>query len=117
MDFKHVVAILRPDVLIKLEGALRDLRIRGMTVIEVRGMGEHDGVDFLSRDHLTDYLKMEIYVEVAKADDLIRTIMEIARSDLPGAGIVAVEPVEWFSHIPKADDVLPDTSVGETGAV
>lgn len=111
MDFKHVIAIVRPEVLIELEGALRNLRIRGMTVIKVRGIGEHDGVDFLSRDHLSDYLKMEFYVEEAKTNDLVRTIMEIARSDLPGAGVVVVKPVERFAHIPKQDDPLPDSFV------
>lgn len=119
MNFKHVVAIVRPDVLTAPEGALRDLGIRGMTVIKVRGMGEHDGVDFLSRDHLSDYLKMEFYVEVPKADALIRTIMEVARSDLPGAGIVADKPVEWFSRVPKGDNTLPDVlaSRGRTGGL
>lgn len=97
MSFKYVVAIIRPDVLSALEVKLGSLHVRGMTVTKVKGFGGHP--DFFPQNHLTEHIKIEIFVEGSKLDALITAIMDIAHSDVPGAGVVAVMPVEKFLHV------------------
>jgi nitrogen regulatory protein PII len=97
MTFKYVIAIIRPDVLATLETKLGSLHIRGLTVTQVKGFGEY--TDFYSQNHLTAHLKVEIFVEESKVEELTRAIMDVARSDIPGAGILAVLPVDQFFHI------------------
>jgi nitrogen regulatory protein PII len=97
MNVKYVIAIIRPDVLTELETKLYSLRIPGMTVTKVKGFGEY--IDFYSKNHLTEHLKVEIFVEESKVDELTSAIMDVAHSDIPGAGILAVLPVDQFFHI------------------
>ncbi|RZI40331.1 P-II family nitrogen regulator [Herbaspirillum sp. HC18] len=106
MGLKYVVAIIRPDVLDALEAKLSMLHVRGLTVTKVQGFGEY--VDFLAKRHLTEHLKVEIFVEEPKVAELTNAIMDVAHSDLPGAGILAVLPVDKFFHIRTRSEVLPD---------
>jgi nitrogen regulatory protein P-II 1 len=106
MSLKYIVAIIRPDVLDALEVKLVSLQVRGLTATKVRGVGEY--TDLLARDHLTDRIKVEIFVDATKAEVVTEAIMEVAHSDLPGAGIVAVMPVEKFFHVTTRSEVLPD---------
>ena len=106
MSLKYVVAITRPDVLAALEAQLANLHVRGITVTKVKGFGEY--IDFLSKNHLTEHIKIEIFVDESMADAVINAILDAAHSDVPGAGIVAVLPVEKFFHIRTRSEVLPD---------
>lgn len=108
MSLKYVVAIIRPDVLDALEAKLGSLHVRGLTVSKVQGFGEY--VDFLAKSHLTEHIKIEIFVEESKLEALTTAIMDIAHSDVPGAGIVAVMPVEKFLHVRTRSEALPDES-------
>ena len=105
MPFKYIVAVVRPDTLDALEAAFHGLQVRGMTVSRVNGFGEY--IDLLARDHLTEHLKIEVFVEAGKADAVVSAILDAAHSDLPGAGIVAVLPVETFLHIRTRSATLP----------
>ena len=107
MSLKYVIAIIRPDVLDALEAQLANLHVRGMTVTKVKGFGEY--IDFLSKSHLTEHLKIEIFVDESMAEAVTNAIMDAAHSDVPGAGIVAVLPVEKFFHIRTRSETLPDT--------
>lgn len=106
MHFKYVVAIVRADVLGELEAMFGGLHVRGITVTKVMGFGEY--ADFFSSDHLTEHIKVEIFVEESKAEAITNAIMDAAHSDVPGAGIVAVMPVEKFLHIRTRSETLPD---------
>lgn len=108
MSLKYVVAVIRPDVLDALEAKLAGLQVRGLTVTKVRGFGEY--MDVLAKSHLTEHIKVEIFVEESKAEAIATAIMDVAHSDLPGAGIVAVMPVEKFFHVRTRSEVLPDAS-------
>lgn len=50
------------------------------------------------------------FVDASKAEAVANAIMDAAHSDLPGAGIVAVMPVEQFFHIRTRSENLPDES-------
>jgi len=97
MTLKYVIAIIRPDVLTILTTKFSTLHVRGLTVTKVKGFGEY--TDFYSQNHLTEHLKVEIFVEESKVEELTHAIMDVARSDIPGAGILAVLPVDHFFHI------------------
>lgn len=108
MSLKYVVAIIRPDVLRALEVKLGSLHVRGMTVTKVKGCGEY--TDFFSKNHLTEHIKIEIFIEESRLEALTNAIMDVAHSDVPGAGIVAVMPVEKLLHVRTRSETLPDES-------
>ncbi len=106
MHFKYIAAIVRPEVLPKLELKLAGLHVRGITVTKVKGFGEY--IDVLARDHLTEHLKVEVFVEESMSDAVVNAILEVADSTVPGAGIVAVLPVDKFLHIRTRSEAVPD---------
>lgn len=108
MSLKYVVAIIRPDHLSALEVKLDSLHVLGMTVTKVKGFGEY--MDFFSKNRLTEHIKIEIFVEESKVETLTTAIIDIAHSDVPGAGIVAVMPVEKLLHVRTRSETLPDES-------
>lgn len=97
MNVKYVIAIIRPDALLTLEAKLGNLHIQGMTVTKVMGYGEY--TDYYSKNHLTEHLKVEIFVEESKVEVLTNVILDVAHSDVPGAGVLAVLAVDDFFHI------------------
>ena len=105
MPFQYIVAIVRHDTLDAIEEAFHGLQVRGMTVSRVKGFGEY--IDLWARNHLTEHLKIEVFVEAGKTDAVVTAILDSSRSDLPGAGIVAVLPVETFLHIRTRSATLP----------
>lgn len=107
MHFKYIVAIVRPEVLAELEAKFGGLHVRGITATKVKGFGEY--IDLLARNHLTEHIKVEAFVEESKADAVVDAILDVAHSNVPGAGIVAVMPVENFLHIRTRSETLPDT--------
>lgn len=107
MIFKYVIAVIRPDVLKELEARLGP-HVRGMMVTKVMGSGGY--TNFMSRDLSIEHIKIEIFAEESTVDAIVRTIMEVAHSDIPGAGIVAVLPMERFLHIRTGSEAFPDDS-------
>lgn len=108
MSFKYVVAVVRANALAALEQKLAGLQVLGLTVSKVEGLGEYR--NFFSLTHLTEHLRVEIFVDASKAENVVNAIMDAAHSDMPGAGIVAVLPVEKFLHIRTRSENLPDES-------
>lgn len=108
MGFKYVVAIIRRSVLEALEAKLASLGVRGLTVSKVRGQGEY--MDVLAKDHLVGHIKIEIFVDETNAEAVADAILDVAHSDVPGAGVMAVMPVEKFLHIRTRSETLPEES-------
>jgi len=108
MIFKYVVAVIRPDVLKEVEARLGS-HVRGMIVTKVMGSGGY--TNFMSKDLSIEHIKIEIFAEESTVDAIVRTIMEFAHSDIPGAGIVAVLPMERFLHIRTGSEAFPDDSI------
>ena len=106
MNIKYVVAIVHTDSLKKLEAALSSIRIGGLTVTKVKGYGEYKNL--FSDDWLVEHTKVEIFAEESKVDLLVKVLLDAAHSEPPGAGIVAVMPVERFLHLRTGTETLPD---------
>ncbi len=97
MDYRKVTAIIRRDVLEKVERKLQEMGVQGISVTKVKGYGEY--VDFYSRDWMVNHARIEIFTHEINADAIAQAIMEAAHMGLKGDGIVAVLPVEKLYRI------------------
>jgi len=95
MNFKYVVAIVPSEAVESLERQLRSMGVGGITLTRVKGFGEYK--NFFTSDWLSEHTKIEIFTEESKVEVLLKALMETARSDVPGAGIAVVMPVESYS--------------------
>jgi nitrogen regulatory protein PII len=101
---KLIKAIIRPNKLEEVKDALTKLNIAGMTVTEVRGHGRQKGHKAVYRG--TEYnvtllpkIMLEVVIQDDVADDVIKTIIEVARTGDIGDGRVFVLPVEQGYNI------------------
>jgi len=93
MTFKHIVAILRPNVLQAVEDSLVHLGVPGITVTRTKGFGEY--TDFAAGARSTfSSVCVEIFVEEEQVQPIVETIMNAAHTGTPGEGLVAVLPVD-----------------------
>jgi nitrogen regulatory protein PII len=109
MKFSYVIAIVPPETVDALERRFRSIGIGGMTLTKVKGFGEYK--NFFSRDLLSEHTKLEVFVEESHLEGLLNALLEVAGSDVPGAGIAAVMPVERFLHLRTGTEFLPAPSV------
>jgi nitrogen regulatory protein P-II 1 len=101
---KLIKAIIRPNKLEEVKDALTKLNIAGMTVTEVRGHGRQKGHKAVYRG--TEYnvtllpkIMLELVIHDEVADDVIKTIIDTARTGDIGDGRVFVVPVEQGYNI------------------
>lgn len=99
--FRKVTAIVRVNVLEKVERRLQDLRVPGISVTKVKGYGEY--VDFFAHDWAVEHARIEIFLQRDRADEVARAIMEAAHTGVTGDGIVVVLPVECIYRIRSKD--------------
>lgn len=97
MNYKYVVAIVRPELAASLEAKLGAVGAGGITLTKVKGFGEYK--NFFSRDWLSEYTRVEIFTEESKVDALLDVLQESAEADVSGVGVVAVMPVDRFLHL------------------
>ena len=95
---KKVEAIIKPFKLDDVKEALTELGIVGMTVTEVRGFGRQKGHTELYRgsEYTIDFLpkvKIEIVVPDDRAEKVVHTIVQAAKTGSIGDGKVFVLPV------------------------
>lgn len=105
MELRKVTAIVRSEVLEKVEKRLREIGVKGVTVTRVKGYGEY--ANFFSRDWLVTHARLEIFTEKAEAEKAAAVIMEAAHSGVPGDGIVVILPVEKIFRIRSQSEVSP----------
>ncbi|MFL9935738.1 P-II family nitrogen regulator [Paraburkholderia sp. RL18-103-BIB-C] len=105
MEFRCVVAIVRSDMLERLERRLGAIHVHGVTVSKVKGFGAHPNL--FSNDWTTEHIKIEIFTQEANVDALVREITAIAHAGVGGDGVVAVFPVERFFRISTSSEAIP----------
>jgi nitrogen regulatory protein P-II 1 len=96
---KKIEAIIKPFKLDDVKEALTEVGIHGMTITEVKGYGRQKGHKEIYRgaEYVVDFipkLKIEIVVEAARADEVIKVIREAANTGKIGDGKIFVIPVE-----------------------
>ena len=101
---KLIKTIIRPNKIDDVRDALESMGVPGMTVTEVRGHGRQKGhtAIYRGKEYNVSLLpKVEIEVVVADGivEDVIRTIVNAARTGEIGDGRVFVQPVEHSYNI------------------
>ena len=101
---KLIKCIVRPNKVDDVRDALEKLSLAGMTVTDVRGHGRQKGhtAVYRGKEYAVSLLpKIEIEVVVADnvVDDVIKAVMEAARTGEIGDGRVFVLPVEQGYNI------------------
>ena len=84
---KKIECVIRPDKLNRVEQALRNERIGGMTISDVRGFG-------LQGKQARTKVKIEIYAMEIEVDEIIKSIRLAAYTGKVGDGKIAVLPLD-----------------------
>ncbi|MCE5215113.1 MAG: P-II family nitrogen regulator [Methanobacterium sp.] len=96
---KKIVAIIRPNKLDDVKGALEDVGCKGMTVTEVKGRGRQLGIteSYRGTDYCIDMLpktRLEIIVNDPDTEEVINAIVKTAQTGNIGDGKIFISPVE-----------------------
>ncbi len=96
---KKIEAIIKPFKLDEVKEGLNQIGIKGMTISEVKGYGRQKGHKEIYRgaEYVVDFIpkiKIEIIAEAKKVDEILRIIIEKARTGKIGDGKIFVLPVE-----------------------
>lgn len=109
---KEIKAYIKPHMLSKVTRALQKIEgLTGMSITDVRGFGRGRAKGApRGDDDLLDYslrLKIEIFCEDEKAEEIVSLIEKTAHTGLRGDGKIFVAPVEMAVRI----------STGERGEI
>jgi nitrogen regulatory protein P-II 1 len=97
MQEKRVSAIIRTDIVDEIETKLRRLGVRGITVTRVEGFGEY--TKFWEPDWISSHMQVDIFSAEEGVQQIVDTILETARTEAAGDGIVSVLPVDKFYRV------------------
>jgi len=105
---KKIEAIIQPHKLEDVKEALKAIGIDGMTISEVRGHGRQKGHKEIYRgmEYQVDLLpkvKVEMVIPDGRADEVIRTVVNSARTGKIGDGKVFVYDVAEAIRIRNDD--------------
>ena len=101
---KKIEAIIKPFKLDEVKEALQDVRVQGLSVIEVKGFGRQKGHTELYRgaEYVVDFLpkvKIDVVLDDDQVDAAIEAIIDAAKTDKIGDGKIFVSPVEQAIRI------------------
>jgi len=101
---KLIKCIIRPNKVEDVKDALERVNVSGMTVTEVRGHGRQKGHKAVYRGReyevsLLPKMMIDIVARDAAVDDIVRTIIETARTGEIGDGRIFVMPVQQAYNI------------------
>ena len=101
---KKIEAIIKPFKLDEVKDALNGIGIKGMTVTEVKGYGRQKGHTEIYRgaEYIVDFIpkvKMEIVVPDEQVDQVVDTIVKMARTGKIGDGKIFILPIEKIVRV------------------
>ena len=96
---KRIEAYIKPFKLSDVQEALLKVGVQGMTLTEVKGFGRQKGHTELYRgaEYHIDFIpkiKLEIAVPDAMVDQVVRTVMEAARTGKIGDGKIMIVDIQ-----------------------
>ena len=105
---KKIEAIIQPHKLEEVKEALKAIGIDGMTISEVRGHGRQKGHKEVYRgmEYQVDLLpkvKVEMVIPDGRAEEVVRTLVESARTGKIGDGKVFIYDVQEAIRIRNDD--------------
>ena len=106
-----IIATIKPFKLEDVREALTGLGVKGMMVTEIKGFGSQSGHTEIYRGaeyavNFVPKIRIELVVEAAQADEVVKTITDTARTGKIGDGKIFVLDVEQTIRV----------RTGETGA-
>jgi nitrogen regulatory protein PII len=107
MSIRRITAIVPVNILEKLEQALRDCGVPGVTVERVQGYGRHP--NYFRRDLMKDNAKLVLYTDQAKVDTIIKAITCCEHESGTPYGIVAVDQVERLVSLSDGAEMTAET--------
>lgn len=95
---KKIEAIIRPQTVEDVREALIDAGVKGMTIIEVRGIGRQKGHTELYRgsEYQIDFLpkmKIEVVVPEKLLETAVSTIVRVAKTGQVGDGKIFISEI------------------------
>ena len=101
---KRITAIVRPEKLEPLKGALFAAKVGGMTISQVNGCGSQHGWKEYYRGtevllNMVPKVKFELVVADGEVDGLVKVITETARTGNVGDGKIFVSPIDEVIRI------------------
>jgi nitrogen regulatory protein P-II 1 len=105
---KKIEAIIQPFKLDEVKEALKSIGIDGMTITDVRGHGRQKGHKevYRGQEYNVDLLpkvKVELVVPSGRADEIIKVLIEAARTGKIGDGKIFVFDVAEAIRIRNDD--------------
>ncbi|WP_019854872.1 P-II family nitrogen regulator [Actinopolyspora mortivallis] len=96
---KLLTAVVQQSRVEEVRAALVSLGVRGMTIAEVRGCGRQQGHTEIYRGaeytvDVVDKTRIDVLVDDAEIDEVVRAVVSAARSGNVGDGKVWVTPVD-----------------------
>ena len=109
---KLITAIVRPDKLEELIGALIGNEAHGLTVTEVRGFGRQGGhtETYRGTEYQIDFVpkvKIEVICEDGQVDAIVEAIMKAAHTGKIGDGKIVVTTADEVHRI-RTGEAGPD---------
>lgn len=95
---QKIEAIIRPEKLDEVRGALEKVGCGGLMVTEIEGCGKQKGItqQWRGKEYKVDLLskvKVEIVVNDKEVNSVIKVVMEVARTGEIGDGKIFVSPI------------------------
>ncbi len=99
MQFKLIMAFVKPSITDKVVDAMKEAGATGATIIPARGTGIHEAKSFfgLSIEDQTDIIVF--LVEEHVVENLLKVIQHAGKFDKPGTGIAFVLPIEHIAGL------------------
>src|SRR6056300_1812219 len=111
-DVKLIIATIKPYKLDEVREALTEKGVRGMMVSEIKGFGAQSGHTEIYRGaeytvNFVPKIRIELVVEAAQAEDVVKTITDTARTGKIGDGKIFVLDVEQTIRV-RTGETGPD---------
>ena len=99
MQFKLIMAFVKPSITDAVVDAMKKAGATGATIVPARGTGIHEAKSFLglSIEDQTDIIVF--LVEEHVVENLMKVIQLAGKFDEPGTGIALVLPVEHIAGL------------------
>jgi nitrogen regulatory protein P-II 1 len=101
---KQIIAIVKPFLVEKILDALRRAPLEAVSVAEVKGMSKQKS--YLERYADTEYaltflpkVEITVWVDDLRAEDVVRKIVEVARTGRMGDGKIFILPTQPYDAV------------------
>jgi len=99
MQFKLIVAFVKPNITDSVVDAMKKAGATGATIVPARGTGIHEAKSFFGLS-IEDQTEIIIFlVEEHVVENLMEVIQEAGKFEEPGTGIALVLPIDHIAGL------------------